>query len=182
MASLPRATKDVIYNFASHLLLRYMWIQQSTPLWCGSWGEKHDCNMAKMKSGHLWDITSTYYVLLPLPLHQRQEGGPLCHHKPRLLPLTPTCPWRLSSSATTSRKPPHEADHDFPGSKWYINHFATICIFLCWCLYELLEGWTHLFLAIVSPGANTIPVPNKYLLNYYYYYYLWNSLTRCCFF
>lgn len=41
---------------------------------------------------------------------------------------------------TTSRKPSFEVDHDFPDLKWYISHFATICVFLCLCLYELLEG------------------------------------------
>lgn len=27
--------------------------------------------------------------------------------------------------------------------------------------HELLEDWTHLFLVTVSPGADTIPAPNK---------------------
>ena len=61
------------------------------------------------------------------------------------------------------RKPPHEDDHDFPGLKWYISHFATTCIFLSLCLYELLEGWTHLSLPLSNPGTQKIFV--KLLIN-----------------
>lgn len=124
-------------------------------------GKKDWLWQVRIKSSHFWGIQHVRTLCSYFSLYSSvMKEASYVFTKPHLQPLTPICPWMLSSMPPLPSSLPIRVTNSpgiFLQSSDYIYHFAITHFFLCMCNDRRgpIFSW-HCIL-----GSNTMPVPKK---------------------